>query len=513
MAMLEEADWRVGCVYVLHRGGLARARELYGFFRNLRVGSGVSLRVNPLLHVGRAQGIACDDLTLAPGDYGRFLIDLARVWLEDRTRLVVEPLAAVWRALQGDTASLSCDLAGRAGCVEGRLGMDPDGNLYNCGRAVDAHAPPLGRLGDAPLEEYLGHPGRRPLLDREPALLAGACGTCRYWTLCHGGCPFEAHRIDGQVAPATQLCGDLQAFFRWAEEAWGRPGAPRILPSAPPGPSRPAPPPVRTWVTPAAHALDLPAGQIRLLVEDARDLGVASDLAEARRIVTLELPTSLHPAWEAARGGGRRVPEVSRWILDGEIEGLAPATRRFLLGSGPAVRMRSRADGRDADRVRSALAAGLRVELDRLRSWPADVLAELGAWAAASPVPPPLEPFASVAASLRGGGRSFALAAYEAEDGATWHVAPDGSAAISPDPSLGFPRAATPQAVPPSEEPTPRPRLTPEWLDLPCATCSAHPSCGGFWLRPSRQDASCRAWVLAVDRAREAQRAEPSPPR
>ncbi len=216
--LLDQADWRVGCVYVLHRRGLQRARELYWFFRNLRDNSTLSLRVNPLLRVGRARSGECDDLSLAPGEYGSFLIALARVWLSDRRRLILSPIRDIVRAWETGGGVRSCDLAGRAGCMDTHLGIDADGNVYNCGRAVDADGLRFGNLREVSLADCLDHPSRQILRDREDTLLEGRCGTCPHWRLCHGGCPYESHAASERAHQPTSLCDDYRRFFQWLGE-------------------------------------------------------------------------------------------------------------------------------------------------------------------------------------------------------------------------------------------------------------------------------------------------------
>lgn len=214
LGLLDRTGWRTGCVYVLHRLGLERANDLYWFFRNLRDNSMLSLRVNPLLRVGRARNTSCEGLLLSPGDYGRFLIEIAAIWLNDQRRLILSPIRDLVSAWQG-RAVTSCDLAGRQGCVEGHLGIDPDGSVYNCGRAVDAGGMRFGRLGEVSLEECLRQSSRQVLLDRENALQEGPCGTCEYWRFCHGGCPYESHTESEQAHQPTLLCEDYRLFFDW----------------------------------------------------------------------------------------------------------------------------------------------------------------------------------------------------------------------------------------------------------------------------------------------------------
>jgi len=176
-----------------------------------------------VLMVGRATD--CADLAISGDQYGEFLIDLGRAWQADHERLVVSPVREIVEAWRGAGVGLSCDLAGRAGCVQARLGVDPDGFVYNCGRGVDAGGIRLGSLRDLPLAECLDHGARRVLLDREDRLLEGRCGACAYWRFCHGGCPYEAHSESANAHRATTLCKGYLRFFRWVEGEYGPPAA------------------------------------------------------------------------------------------------------------------------------------------------------------------------------------------------------------------------------------------------------------------------------------------------
>ncbi len=225
LGRVDQLGWRVGCVYVVHRRSLAHTEQLYWFFRNLRDNSTLSLRVNPLLAVGRAREADDDGLGLEPGQYGEFLKRITQQWLQDQRRLVLSPVADIVAAWEGQGYVRSCDLAGVAACVESHLGVDADGNIFNCGRSVDAGGVQFGNLHDTSLEDCLRHTSRAPLRERGTTLEAGKCGACAYWELCHGGCPYESHAEHERTDVPTALCDDYQAYFSWLEQTLGPRGA------------------------------------------------------------------------------------------------------------------------------------------------------------------------------------------------------------------------------------------------------------------------------------------------
>jgi uncharacterized protein len=215
MALLGEREWSIGCVYVLHRHSMKNAQDVYWFFRNLRNNSRLSLRVNPMLYVGRAMTDHCDDLNLSPGDYASFMTEIGEAWYRDRNRLNVSPLNEFQAAIVNGTPISTCEYAGAEGCVGARLGIDHKGLVYNCGRAVDAQAEAFGDLNSSTLEQCLDSPVRKQLRNRERLLSSGPCRSCPYWAYCHGGCLYESHRIFGPDGSPTAFCSDLKEIFSW----------------------------------------------------------------------------------------------------------------------------------------------------------------------------------------------------------------------------------------------------------------------------------------------------------
>ena len=469
MRLTASAGWRVGCVYVLHRPGVARAADLYWFFRNLRDNAGVSLRVNPLLRVGRARGGASNPLALESGDYGAFLKVLAAEWLRDHKRLVVEPLHGFQRALAGDQTALSCDLAGRPGCVDARLGVDANGHVYNCGRAVDARAPSMGDLRTGSLESFVFHPDRQVLVDREPALLQSKCGTCAYWSVCHGGCPYESHSLSSDSHEPTVTCADYLDFLPWFEDAL-RAYAPTDEAAVPPAPvSR-----IRGTseiVVPAAEALAPGQRRTRVRVTSEDEVELAATLAEARRPARLELPTSLYPAYERMAKSGRRVVAIERFVLDQpafevDVDLVDHVIRRRLpiwIPPTPTA----------IDDACQLAAVGVPVALDDLLAWTPEDLVHLAEAVMEMPNAAPIEPLRSTRRALLHDGPPHSLL--------QWSTAGPLRALAMENGEAG--------------PPTP---VDERWTEVSCVTCPGYKTCRGLFLRREDPAAHCDAWQRVV---------------
>jgi len=428
--LLDRAGWKAGCVYVLHRLGLPRAKDLYWFFRNLRDNSMLSLRVNPLLRVGRAKEALCEGLLLSPGDYGRFLIEIADVWLGDHRRLILSPVRDLVRACEGGAVT-SCDLAGREGCVEGHLGVDPDGFVYNCGRAVDAGGLRFGRLGEVSLEECLEHPSRRVLLDREDALLSGRCRDCEYWRFCHGGCPYESHTESEQAHQRTLLCEDYQLFFDWLRGSGQSLDSARDKRSAVSGQPE-------SSVGGGAMSACWPQNPLWGLLGE----GFPSSLSPNAEWI---------PPEEAARKGFRAErAEEAAW------KGFRAERQSAVSGQEACAFVFPSTSGGGVAGVRSAVSSGKPVVLADPRAWsPAD-LRSLAEFFLHDPgLSVPIEPFYAALVHVIGGATACGHRSLRQMYG-----------------------EAVPTRCP----------------DLPCATCEAFKFCRGFWLDPQPLQEHCGAW-------------------
>lgn len=146
--------------------------------------------------------------SLTPAAYGGFLKGLFDSWyreLESGVYVSVRLFDDVLRLLAGMPPS-SCAAAGVCG---GYLAAEADGGLYPCDfyvldpwRLGDIHTMSVAAALASPvMERFLAEGARRP----------GACGACRYYPLCRGGC--RRDRTDGPAGPENYWCASMRAFF------------------------------------------------------------------------------------------------------------------------------------------------------------------------------------------------------------------------------------------------------------------------------------------------------------
>jgi len=209
--LLRKAGIRFGLIYVVHRLSLPKLPWIYRELRRMYPEAG--LRFNALYREGRARREATwEDLGITAEQWGEALLALYRAWRSDGSPRNVQPFGP-WQELY-DTGRfrLSCECSGR--CAADHFGVDPEGNVYLCGRAADARIFRFGRLGEIGSEDLLNDPLRRSLLNRKRYLQLGHCAGCPWWSFCHGGCPTEAATNSGGITSPTSFCRGLKNFFQ-----------------------------------------------------------------------------------------------------------------------------------------------------------------------------------------------------------------------------------------------------------------------------------------------------------
>jgi len=205
VAGLRRRGVTVNVVYVVHKRACASMRELYFYFRNLGIGG---VRFNPLYPSAHRQ--VPSELVISPEEWGDALLALRRAWEEDARRMRVEPVAEWEDSIRerGD-AGMSCAFS--VSCGRGRLGIDPQGRVYPCGRMMDRGRAPLGSLAGQSLAELLRLQEDGDLGARRDRLKAGPCGECRWQSLCKGGCPDDAEGT-GPAVPSRWCAGHRRYF-------------------------------------------------------------------------------------------------------------------------------------------------------------------------------------------------------------------------------------------------------------------------------------------------------------
>ena len=200
-----------GIIYVVTKKSLARPLDIFHHLTNLRPNGAV--KFNPvLLPEDRFQ-----ELRITPEEYATFLGTIFAEWWPNRHRYgPVDPFHPLVRMkVEKVPEPLVCVCSGR--CARTHASIALDGRIAQCGRSEDWDELAYGNIKDCSLSEAFAHPQRGVLLERNTLLRTGECAACRFWDICHGGCPldsFQAHGHYRNRSPwAEAQCQFLQKHF------------------------------------------------------------------------------------------------------------------------------------------------------------------------------------------------------------------------------------------------------------------------------------------------------------
>ena len=176
---------------------------------------------------GGAPNQAKHDLPLAPRRLGRFLAELADIWLErghgDGVRL--GPFDELLRYFGEGHARLPC--IWQDNCAKEFCCIDPEGNVAQCDCWITSY--PEFRFGNIlrggrSLSDVLEQSEPRSSFRARPEALIRDedCVDCDYLAVCHGGCPVRAYTRRGRLNDKDPYCETYRDLFAHMEKAAAR---------------------------------------------------------------------------------------------------------------------------------------------------------------------------------------------------------------------------------------------------------------------------------------------------
>jgi uncharacterized protein len=211
------AGFEVGAIFVVTRAAVGQAERVYRAAQALAaLGGRPGLQINPVYPQGAAS--CAPGVLVAPEEYGRFLVDVWSCWEASGRSIDLAPIEAfaAWFERPGTPVALACAYQGQCGL---RVGVDFDLRVAGCGRRLDSGAH-LGSLRDAELLDLLARSAEREAIaGRVVALERGRCAGCRFFAVCHGGCPDDAALATGAVTDPTPWCAGYRLLFEALEQA------------------------------------------------------------------------------------------------------------------------------------------------------------------------------------------------------------------------------------------------------------------------------------------------------
>jgi len=206
ISLLEKEGFDWGVIYVVTKLSLDDPIAIFHFLSNLVPQANILF--NPVVLHNRN----LKHLEITPNEFAKFLGKIFPVWWKHHERYHgVEPFYSLKRNLVDGDRALTCGDSGQ--CARTHINLAPDGRLSHCGRSSDYGLLDYGSILDRSFLEVLHDPQREALLERNHTLSENECKGCRFWSICHGGCPLDAWAETGTFLHKTPWCGAKKDFI------------------------------------------------------------------------------------------------------------------------------------------------------------------------------------------------------------------------------------------------------------------------------------------------------------
>jgi uncharacterized protein len=185
-ALAEQHGYKSGIIYVVTKKSLENPLKVFYYLTNLKLGG--SFAMNPVLLYDNRR----DDLAITPEDYVTFLGTIFPLWWKYQNRYPdVDPFRSITQIIKDRELVLGCAESGA--CSYQHVNVDPYGETSQCGRSSDWGLLSYGNVREQSLAVVFSNSQRDDLKRRNEVLRQGGCRDCRFWTICHGGCPLDSY--------------------------------------------------------------------------------------------------------------------------------------------------------------------------------------------------------------------------------------------------------------------------------------------------------------------------------
>lgn len=178
-ALANEID--LCCVSLLGSNNLNNIPEIYNFFKN----HNISFKLNRIFvpDVATASSLECVN-SISNEDYIKAMCQLLDIWLQDpHPNITVVNLAEMIVAYLSNCGTV-CHL--NENCGENFISIGPKGVIMPCG-TFESSVYQIGNYyNDEPSKVY---DRRMAITNQGITLQELGCNSCRYLSICHGGCP------------------------------------------------------------------------------------------------------------------------------------------------------------------------------------------------------------------------------------------------------------------------------------------------------------------------------------
>jgi len=189
---LQKAGMAVNVNTVVTNRNIHQAKEIYQFLQQQNI---TSFSVSRFVVQGNGEQNT-DLMIQEKGQFGRFLIELFDLWMGERGEQCLEritPLDNIMNACQKHLKQIDVDRP-CFHCQDQIFAINPEGMVFpSCNKFLAHPKTCFGSLTTNNLEDILNSEERKTFLAKVGKSTGEVCPTCKYNSICKGGCFFLAY--------------------------------------------------------------------------------------------------------------------------------------------------------------------------------------------------------------------------------------------------------------------------------------------------------------------------------
>jgi len=190
-------------VIAVYYDGL-NAKELYNELKEF------PFRVNPMYQSDKAKSLKENNK-----GYGKFLIELTKLWLEDENNFnTVNPSKEI---IYGFLNNKGTKCPFMTDCHKGTYAVDYKGDVFlGCGYDFKDEVK-LGNIKDG-LTKLKTTDLYKTANKRKIEIYSKECKDCKYLFVCQGGCPMHSYYSKGNLLAKTDICEEYYEYYEFLDE-------------------------------------------------------------------------------------------------------------------------------------------------------------------------------------------------------------------------------------------------------------------------------------------------------
>lgn len=203
---LKKENLLTGVVTVLSKTNIDYIDEILDFFSE----NDIKPRLNPIFPSETSKSNPYD-LSITPEEYARVLNRAFDNWLDLKysENFVIPPLTEIIHNFFACNDIHLCNFTGN--CSDSFIAINPEGDLYNCGRFSDIPKFKIGNISDDICFDYI--------FDKKKELImwetdkTDKCINCQWFRFCNRGCPYTSYLQNGRILNNDMFCKAYQLIF------------------------------------------------------------------------------------------------------------------------------------------------------------------------------------------------------------------------------------------------------------------------------------------------------------